>query len=238
MVIRLIIFDVDNTLAEPNKPIDNIIINKIKQIEASGTKIALISGKPSVYLCGFARQIGLQTPIICGENGAFINYSSNFPPEKEYINNPGKKEAELLEELKSVIINEFRKNAWIQPNRVNLTIFPKTIKTKNDLSELLATFSTKPFFKKLRIYEHSDSIEIVSSKINKGRALRKIKSLEKLKKEEVIAVGNGENDIPMFKEAGISIGINFHDTTYTFPNINNALAYIIELIQKEKEHGR
>ncbi len=236
MVIRLIIFDVDNTLAELNKPIDDIIINKIKQIEASGTKIALISGKPSAYLCGFARQIGLQTPIICGENGAFINYSSNFPPEKEYINNLGEKEGKLLEGLKSAIINEFGKKVWMQPNRVNLTIFPKTRKTKNDLSERLAAFSIKPFFKKLRIYEHSDSIEIVSSKINKGRALRKIKSLEKLKKEEIIAVGNEENDIPMFKEAGISIGINFHCTTYTFPNIKNALEYIIELIQKEKDH--
>ncbi|MDO9098183.1 MAG: HAD family hydrolase [Candidatus Methanoperedens sp.] len=238
MAIRLIIFDVDNTLAEPNKPIHDKIINIIKQIEASGTKIALISGKPSAYLCGFARQIGLQTPIICGENGAFINYSSNFPPEKEYINNPGKKEAELLEELKSGIINEFGKKVWMQPNRVNLTIFPKTRKIKNDLSERLAAFSTKPFFKELAIYVHSDSIEVVPSKINKGRALRKIRSLEKLKKEEIIAVGNGENDIPMFKEAGISIGIKFHDATYTFSNIKKALEYIIELIQKEKEHER
>lgn len=238
MAIKLIIFDVDNTLAEPNRPIHDRVIHRIKQIEALGTKIALISGKPSAYLCGFARQIGLQTPIICGENGAFINYSSNFPPEKEYINNPGKKEAELLEGLKSVIINEFGKKVWIQPNRVNLTIFPKTRKTKNDLSERLAAFSTKPFFKKLRIYEHSDSIEIVPSKINKGRALRKIKSLEKLKKEEIIAVGNGENDIPMFKEAGISIGINFNNATYTFPDIKKALECIIELIQREKEHGR
>ncbi len=126
----------------------------------------------------------------------------------------------------------------MQPNRVNLTIFPKTRKTKNDLSERLAAFSTKPFFKKLAIYEHSDSIEVVPSKINKGRALRKIRSLEKLKKEEIIAVGNGENDIPMFKEAGISIGIKFHDATYTVSNIKKALEYIIELIQKEKDHER
>jgi len=233
MAIKLIIFDVDDTLAEPNNPIDEIIIRSLKHIECLGIKIALISGKPSAYMSGMVRQIGLQKAIICGENGAFINYSSNFPPEKEIITPFKKHEIELLEKLKFNITNEFGQKVWIQPNRVNLTIFPKTKESKNDLSQFLAAISKKTFFDELKIYEHSDSIEVVPLDINKGNALKKIMSLEKLKKEEIIAVGNGENDIPMFKEAGISIGIKFHDATHTFSNIEKALEYIIEIIKKE-----
>lgn len=55
-MIKLIVFDIDNTLAFPNQPIDEDIIRQFKLIESQGIKIALISGKPASYISGFARQ--------------------------------------------------------------------------------------------------------------------------------------------------------------------------------------
>jgi HAD superfamily hydrolase (TIGR01484 family) len=197
-MIKLIIFDIDNTLAKSNKPIGDVAINFLKKTESSGISIALISGKPTVYISGLARQIGLINPIISGENGAYIYYSSSFPPQKEIVLFDSKKGTKKLDNLKLAISKEFGEKIWIQPNLVNLTLFPKTKMVKYKLFRFVSTYaSDKSLNKFLKIYEHSDSIELVPLKVDKGFALRKIKTLKKLKKDEVIAVGDAENDIPI-----------------------------------------
>ncbi len=226
-MIKLIIFDVDNTLAAPNMPISIDIVNALKGFESHGVRIALISGKPIAYLSGLARQLGFQYPILSGENGAIVYYSKDFPPQKSLIITDAEKEVRILENLRLDIVNKFGNNIWIQPNMFNLTIFPKTERTKQKLFQFVVTYaSDKSLNRNFKIYKHSDSIEIVPLKIDKGSALRKIKVLEKLKKDEVIAVGNAENDIPMFKEAGISIGINLPDAKYNFPSIKKAIEFM------------
>jgi len=236
-MIRLIIFDIDNTLAKSNKPIEHEIIDFLQQIESTGIIVALISGKPTVYISGLARQIGLINPIISGENGAYIHYSSSFPPQQEIVLFKEESEIRKLEKLKLAILKEFDKKVWIQPNLVNLTIFPKTEKVKQKLFQFVVTYAShKSLNKKFKIYKHSDSIELVPLNIDKGFALRKIRVLEKLKKKEVIAVGDAENDIPMFIEAGHAIGINLPDAKYNFPDIKKAIQFIRALI--EKENGR
>jgi hypothetical protein len=49
-----------------------------------------------------------------------------------------------------------------------------------------------------------------------------------------------ENDTDMFREVGISIGINLLDTTYTFSSIGDAVRFILKLIEDENnnEQGR
>lgn len=234
-MIKLVIFDIDNTLAKSNEPIEGAVISFLRKIESSHIRIALISGKPTVYISGMARQIGLLNPIISGENGAYIHYSSAIPPKKEILLRVEKR-SKKLENLKLAILNEFGKKVWIQPNLVNLTIFPNYERVKRKLFQFVVNYaSDKSLNKNYKLYKHLDSIELVPLNIDKGFALRKIKALEKFKKDEVIAVGDAENDIPMFKEAGISIGINLADAKYNFPNIKKAIGFIQGLIEKENQ---
>jgi hydroxymethylpyrimidine pyrophosphatase-like HAD family hydrolase len=90
--------------------------------------IALISGKPIAYLSGLARQLGLQYPILSGENGAIVYYSKDFPPQKSLIITAAEKEVRILENLRLDIVKKFGNKVWIQPNMLNLTIFQKTEK--------------------------------------------------------------------------------------------------------------
>jgi len=237
-MIKLVIFDIDNTLAKSNQPVEGGVIKFLRQIESSGTRIALISGKPTMYISGMARQIGLVNPIISGENGGQIYNQSSLPPQKEVALPVLEKGARKLDDLKLKIVKTFGKTVWIQPNLINLTIFPKTEQVKQKLFHFVANYaSEKSLNKTFNIYIHSDSIELVPLSINKGVALRKIRALENLKKDEVIAVGDEENDIPMFKEASISIGINLADTKYNFPSIKKAIEFIQGLIARENKHG-
>ena len=67
---RLLVFDLDGTLAQVGKGMLPEDIEKLLSLEKEGYTIVICSGKPSYYLCGFARQIGLANPILVGENGA------------------------------------------------------------------------------------------------------------------------------------------------------------------------
>ena len=126
-MIRLIIFDIDKTLALPNQPIAQHIVEQLQLIESKGIRVALISSKPATYISGFARQLGLQKPIILGEHGAIIYYSAKFPPEKE-ISMIGTNEDvfSAIESIKSSIISKYNDSVWLQPNTINLTIFPES----------------------------------------------------------------------------------------------------------------
>jgi len=232
MAIRLIIFDVDDTLAPPNTPINRSVAEVLKKLETRGIRICLISGKPVSYLSGLARQLGLQEPILSGENGAIVYYSKDFPPKQSLVVTTVE-EGKVLEELKSNIIRDYGDTVWIQPNQFNLTIFPRTEKTKIDLFQYVIGRSAELYAQGFKTYRHSDSIEVVSSEINKGAALRKIRTFENLKKEEVVAVGDGENDIPMFSEAGISIGIKMTGTTYSLRDIEEAIRFIWDLTEEQ-----
>jgi HAD superfamily hydrolase (TIGR01484 family) len=231
-MIKLLILDVDNTLAQPGKPVDERIKQTLKNLESKKIKIVLISGKPIIYLSGLASQLGLKNTILCGENGACIYTSPRFPPKKQYIESPSKEENQILNALQSDILKTFKEDVWIQPNMVNLTIFSRSNKKLNDLERFIDEYPNQKVKQKFNIFKHSDAIDIVPSHINKGKALKKIMTIEGIKKSEVIAVGDGENDIPMFSEADISIGINLPKTQHNFPDIFKAMQFIEETVNR------
>lgn len=134
----------------------------------------------------------------------------------------------LIESLKSHIIYKYKKSVWLQPNTINLTIFPK-IPSKDTLDNITSYVEEILQDKQgsLELYVHCDSLEIVPKSINKGIAFKKILEIEGIKKEEAIAVGDGENDIPMLNEAGCSIGINLPQATNNFTTIAKAMDFIL-----------
>ena len=101
-MIKLVIFDLDNTLAPVGKGTPMEAVEYLKEIEKRGIRIAICSGKPTFYSCGFARQMELEKPILIGENGAVIQFGVDLPPETYEIQ-PYSKEAK-----KTIVFDEPR----------------------------------------------------------------------------------------------------------------------------------
>ncbi|ACL76549.1 Cof-type HAD-IIB family hydrolase [Ruminiclostridium cellulolyticum] len=79
----------------------------------------------------------------------------------------------------------------------------------SDDSELLATVR-----KKLSIVETVDvtssnynNFEVVNKGVNKGKALERLSNMLKIPYREIIAIGDNENDIPMFDFAGLGVAM-------------------------------
>jgi len=233
MTVKLIAFDLDNTLAELNRPASRQTVDALLDFESRGIIIAIPSGKPTSYLCGFVRQMGLADAIISGENGVMIQYGAKFPPSKFFLNiELDKQSLRAIQTFEQEIRKTFGQDVWIQPNIVNFTSFP----VHKDVAEALFDFfegyveKHKLEFPHFQIYKHVDAIELVPNNVDKGLALKQIMHLENLHRDHVVAVGDSASDVPMLKEVEHSFGIGVKPVKYSVDSIDDAIEKIQSLI--------
>ncbi len=202
--IRLAAFDLDGTLAPLGRGINSGTLRLLRQLEKRGVRIAVCSGKPTYYLCALMRQAGLRRPILAGENGAVICEGVDLPPREFYFL-PCEKEAKpalcrIKEKLDALI-----PDLWYQPNLVALTPFWKNEREFRLIADLLER--ERPHLEQIEVYRHSDSFDLIPKGIDKGAALRYISARYGIDASRTAAVGDGENDYPMFAYAGFAIGL-------------------------------
>ena len=229
---NLIVFDLDGTLAPIGKGMLEEDCRKLRELEASGYRIAICSGKPTFYLCGFLRQIGLKNPILVGENGSAIQYGVELPPKRFYTCPHSKRAVEQLRRMKERIEKACGDRVWFQPNEVELTPFPQDAQSFERIQELIDTHPDE--LDELLVYRQVDCFDFIPKNINKAAGLTYLAELEGLSRTDFIAVGDGINDVPMFEFADVSIGIGAnlkYKTTHAFEKIGDALDYL----QKECE---
>ena len=226
---KLLVFDLDGTLAAVGKGMPKKAIKILQELEKIGYQIAICSGKTTFYLCGFMRQIGLLNPILIGENGANIQFGIDLPPKKFHIYPYSKKARRQIGLAKTLIEDVVGGDVWIQPNLVGYTPFPKSEEEFEKIETVLD--ARKEELDEVIIYRHVDSFDITPKEINKYNGLRYLSELTGIKAEEMVAFGDGVNDIPMFGYVDYAIGIGNRlskEADMCFDDIEEALAYVIE----------
>lgn len=225
-MIKLMIFDLDGTLAELGQGVRIEDIEILKELEGQGVTIAICSGKPTYYLCGFMRQVGLKEPVLIGENGAVIQFGVQLPPEKYYILPYSDEAKQTLSFLKNQIMQKLP-DIWYQPNEVGLTPFPRNEAEFEIIEELLKEKSE--CVKDVDIYRHVDSYDIAPKGLDKKAGLKYLGELLNISHGEMIAIGDGVNDYPMFEYAGYSVGVNVKEdkrVDRNFETLAEALQYL------------
>lgn len=226
---KMLVFDLDGTLAPIGKGMETDDMILLRELERSGYRIAICSGKPTFYLCGFLRQIGLQEPILVGENGAVIQYGVELPPERFYVCPHSEKAAEQLHRMKERIMAVCSNRVWFQPNEVELTPFPQDAEAFELIQRLIDAHPEE--LDELIVYRQVDCFDFIPKNINKASGLAYLAGLEGLTRDAFVAVGDGINDVPMFGFAGVSIGIGGkleYNTTHSFEKIGDALRMLKE----------
>ena len=233
---KILVFDLDGTLAQIGKGMLPADADKLIELEQMGYKIAICSGKSGFYLCGFARQLGLKEPILVGENGATFQFGIDLPPKRYEVYPYGEKAKVQLEAMKILLKQECKGKVWFQPNEVALTPFPQDEETFDIIQRLIN--ERIDWLHELLIYRHIDCFDLIPKSINKYNGVRYLTKLMGGVRQDVIAVGDGVNDIPMFEAADIAIGICKKDqseelrktitesTDYVFETIGEVLDFI------------
>lgn len=219
------VFDLDGTLAKVGESMAHADVEKLIELEKAGYIIAICSGKPSYYLCGFARQLGLKEPILIGENGATFQFGIELPPKRYEVYPYSESAKAQLGMMRALIDREYGDKVWYQPNEVGLTPFPKDEETFDRIQKLID--ERVGLLDELLVYRHIDSFDLTPQNINKYNGLAYLMKLLGLEPEDVIAVGDGVNDIPMFEFADVAIGIGC-PADHTFATTSEALDFIQE----------
>ena len=231
---KLLVFDLDGTLAALGKGIRQTDLDTLRRLEAQGVRIALCSGKPTYYLCGLMRQAELRAPILVGENGAVIQFGVDLPP-RDYFVAPYSEGAKHSIRLLREEIERAVPGMWYQPNEVGLTPFPKSEAEFDAVQRCIDELS--PQLEDVIVYRHCDSFDITPDGITKKSGLARLGALLGISAEETACVGDGVNDYPMFEYAGLAVGVRVKDETKVdrnFDSIGEALAFLEGIILKNQ----
>ena len=225
-MIKLIVFDLDNTLAEHGKGIVESDVKKLKRLEEKGIRIAICSGKPVHYLSGFLRQVGLKKPFLLGENGAVLQEGVELPPKELHLLPYSRQAKESILFIKAEIDAKLP-DVWYQPNMIGVSPFPKCKAEFDIIEELLRENANS--LQDIKIYRHMDCFDIIPTGIDKRAGVHFLAQKLNLLSEEIVAVGDGENEYSMFEYAGTALGVNVQDETRVdrnFENITEVLEYL------------
>jgi len=227
-VKKVFVFDLDSTLAELGKPIPRHVVSGLRKIEEAGHIVAVCSGKPTYYLCGMLRQVGLNFHVLIGENGAALQFGVDLPPEKCYRAHYDPNADRILRELRDIIQREADFQVWFQPNEVCLTPFYHTPREEAALEAIFAKYHDL-IEAHLDCFKHCDSFDLTPKGVNKASGLIRLSELLSIPSDRFVAIGDGKNDYPMFRFAGASVGINVADedaVDINFSSISQAMVYI------------
>ena len=229
---KIILLDVDGVLAEHGKPIPFEVSEILKEI-SKRSKIVFASGKTAPYLEGLARGIGLSNTTIIGENGGVIY----FPEKMEEIvfSELYPEVREELRVLKEELDEKLNNKCWFQTNRVVVTVFPKTDFTIEDTEKKYKEVIKEQRLCNIKLFIHIDSVDGVPKRLDKGWAMDKLSEDLNISKSNFIAVGDGDNDIPMMIKAGLSICIGNNPNVKrvadrSFKTGVEALNYILKIV--------
>ena len=219
-MIRLIVFDLDSTLAPIGEGIGKKELELFRTLEEKEIRIAVCSGKTCDYLCGFMRQIGLKSPILIGENGAVVRFGVDLPPKHHYRISVPKETERALQELQKVLQEHFP-HIWFQPNKIGVTPFPTCLEEFDAIEKILEMW--KKGKEEIHVFRHIDSFDIVPKGINKASGIQYVLDVLGIEPKDIIAVGDGVNDYCMFAMAGYSIGVHVKEEFRVKKNCNTTL---------------
>ena len=228
-MIRCAVFDLDGTLARVGEAVAPQDLALLQTLRRKGVQIALSSGKPTFYLCGFARQMGLADAFLIGENGAVLQQGVNLPPPVFRRREIPEASAAALAFLRTLLEEKFPGRLWFQPNELSLTPF---LYHEEDFAPIRALLSSylRPEMH-LLWYEHPDCFDIEFDQFDKGAGIHLLSEVTGISPREMVSVGDWTNDYAMFEKTGLSIGIRLPDPTkadFVVPDLTSALELILQ----------
>lgn len=235
-MLKLIAFDIDNTLAELDKAMKSETIEALKELEKKQVQILFISGRPVSYVTGFVRQIGLENPIVSGSNGGVVKESITVPPKGYYCMAVSDYQRRQMQLIYKELEDHFGDKIWFQPNQMQISVFHYTVHVRKELEDFVETkFDDAEIRKAFKAYMHFDCIDIMPVQVSKGNGLLYVVEQMGIPQEATIAVGDSINDHSMFAKAHRSIGINMDEKlehVSHVPDIDSAIELINQWLEE------
>lgn len=270
---KILVLDIDGTLTDSKKRISRVTKRALRKAQNKGVKIVLASGRPTPGIVPVAEELGFKEHggyILSFNGGKIINYSEDntvfesvlpgeiIPslyndsvennvsiisydktsvltetPDDEYIIKEAALNKMPIKEVKSFVeaVQHPVTKCLMTGEPTHLAEVEQKIKVK--YGESLSIYRSEPYF-----------LEIMPKGIDKAQSLSRLLQHLGLTKEQMIACGDGFNDLSMIKYAGLGVAMSNaqkivkRSADYiTFTNDENGVAHVVDkyILGKKKE---
>ncbi|MEH7378770.1 HAD family hydrolase [Neobacillus drentensis] len=225
MNVRAIFIDMDGTLLNASNNISRRNMEAIYTLINQGVKVFLATGRHYEVTAPYHKEIGLRTPMIC-LNGATIHDAETgralqmktvrLNEERFYqltAENPCNVMIHTANGLYCKETNEeidyWTKVGQIPPRYIGdlrlanyQDVLKYSVRTGAPSSELSALFK-----KEAEVINWNDGFEIVAPNVSKWSAIKSLLRAYRISPNEVVAIGDGPNDIEMLRHVGTGVAM-------------------------------
>ncbi len=194
----MIVFDVDETLRPDRKPVSPDVAERLRLIGRMA-EISLISGKDASFVLGLADGMGIDVSYAAGEVGGVV---IEVPSHRQSVYPLSENLRRSLDRCAEKLKGAFGDLLWFQPNLVNITVLPL-----GGLEvEEVVRFAESAICSEEGLYvsAHAGMVDVIPVSLSKEYFIEFLMK-QGYARESLVAVGDGENDIPMLSRTGFSI---------------------------------
>lgn len=203
--IKAIAVDIDGTLTDKSRKICVSAIESIRKVEDKGIPVIIVTGNVFFYAYATAVLVGCSGGIVA-ENGGVISHkkedSHNEANDSQKLEVLGdiNKAKKAYKHLKSNLEEEYDfEIVDDSDSRLSELAFYRTIDEKI-VKEKLKDFDVE-------VYDTQFAIHLTDPNVNKGSSLEIVAKNIKIKPEEILAIGDSENDLEFLKVAGYKVAV-------------------------------
>lgn len=264
MKYKMLVLDLDGTLTNNYKEITPRTKEALMQAQAKGVRVVLASGRPTYGITPIANELMLTSHggfILAFNGGKIIDYTSRETvfeqtigkPEVEALYNAAEKAGlAILTYQDYGIVTTQKDNNYVEHeafiNKLPVTQCDNFVEDlqypinkclivgdPTPLHELELQLS-KDLFGQVEVYRSAGFfLECVPPGVDKAKSLERLLAMVNIDKDDVIAVGDGFNDLSMIEYAGLGIAmdnapgeVKSRANFFTSSNDEDGVAKVIE----------
>lgn len=200
--LKAIAVDIDGTITDENRKICISAIEAIRAAESLEIPTIIVTGNIFHYAYATAVLLGTDRSVVA-ENGGVISELHNGNQRIKVLGD-FKKVNKAYEFLKSQITNKYDDKYKLNKvsdsdDRLSEIAIYRTI-NENIIKEELKDFDVE-------IYDTQFAIHITDNKVNKGSSLEIVAKEQGFNMDEILAIGDSENDIEFLADAGFKVAV-------------------------------
>ena len=228
---KLIALDIDGTIIDRPKgvPVHKKVRVAVREARDAGAKVCLCSARPCYYMQDATEGLD-EVDALIGCSGATVKvdgkyiYKLAIPREQLHACFETAKRLDMYMSFAGDEKIYVSKKGPVYPPLENGKVFviledEEMLKVLNTLELYCAFVFTRPGVTKKAVFtdpvfasasihkSSSNSFNLTNGDANKGTGVLKVAELWSIPKENILAVGNDENDIPMFEAAGTGVAV-------------------------------
>ncbi len=230
MKYEILFCDVDGTLLNSRRELSKENINAVRDWTRAGGKFIISTGRPLAGVVEISKELGFESPSCVLYNGAEVYidgekiFSACLKEEaaKKIVKEGRKRNSTMILWRENVLYAEtpskkvdfYKSISKVEPVYVgdlSKVCDDKVVKILWYDDEFLTPIYKKQMqneiFGASLFISRPDFLEFVDENCSKKTALEKVVEYFKVPLQKTVAVGDGDNDIPMFEGAGLSVAM-------------------------------